>query len=87
MQQNTSQAMETEKLLADLAEAQLRTASTIFPRHVVEFMTTRALKGGTSSTSPQEVAQLARQHKDVTLLFMDIVGFTSMAKEVAPETV
>ncbi|KAL6765969.1 guanylate cyclase [Haematococcus lacustris] len=50
-------------------------------------MTTRALKGGTSSTSPEEVAQLARQHKDVTLLFMDIVGFTSMAKEVAPETV
>eukprot|EP00983_Pelagomonas_calceolata_P081896 1155740-Pelagomonas_calceolata.AAC.1 len=29
---------------------------------------------------PQHVGQLARAHKGVTLLFMDIVGFTQMSK-------
>eukprot|EP00983_Pelagomonas_calceolata_P040702 1137740-Pelagomonas_calceolata.AAC.1 len=29
---------------------------------------------------PRHVAQLAHAHKGVTLLFMDIVGFTSMCK-------
>ncbi|KAL6765967.1 nucleotide cyclase [Haematococcus lacustris] len=49
---------------------------------VLEFLATNR-----GNNAPEDVAQLARQHKDVTLLFMDIVGFTSMAKEVAPETV
>ena len=33
------------------------------------------------------MGQLARTHKDVTILFMDIVGFTSMAKQVEPQAV
>jgi class 3 adenylate cyclase len=39
----------------------------------------RALGGGL-----QERLQLARQHKLVSVLFADIVGFTSMCKEVLP---
>ncbi|GFH07034.1 guanylate cyclase domain-containing protein, partial [Haematococcus lacustris] len=82
VQQDTTDTSAMEALLADLAESQLRMASNIFPRHVLEFLATNR-----GNNAPEDVAQLARQHKDVTLLFMDIVGFTSMAKEVAPETV
>ena len=32
----------------------------------------------------QERLQLARQHKLVSVLFADIVGFTAMCKEVSP---
>ena len=33
---------------------------------------------------PEHMGQLARSHANVTILFMDMVGFTSMANEVAP---
>ncbi|KAJ9531398.1 hypothetical protein QJQ45_006894 [Haematococcus lacustris] len=49
---------------------------------VVEYLSTSK-----NVNVPEQMAQLARRHKDVTLLFMDIVGFTAMSKEVAPETV
>ncbi|KAJ9531443.1 hypothetical protein QJQ45_006861 [Haematococcus lacustris] len=49
---------------------------------VVEYLSTNK-----AVNAPEQMAQLARQHKDVTLLFMDIVGFTAMSKEVAPEAV
>ncbi|GFH32912.1 guanylate cyclase domain-containing protein, partial [Haematococcus lacustris] len=64
------------------AETQLNTAANLFPRHIVEYLSTNK-----AVNAPEQMAQLARQHKDVTLLFMDIVGFTAMSKEVAPEAV
>ena len=51
----------------------------IFPRHIIEFLSTRNL-----SSVPEHYGALARSHEDITILFMDIVGFTSMAKEVEP---
>ncbi|KAL6752720.1 hypothetical protein V8C86DRAFT_2748763 [Haematococcus lacustris] len=71
-----------EALLADLVETQLNTAANLFPRHIVEYLSTNK-----SVSAPQQMAQLARQHQDVTLLFMDIVGFTALSKEVPPEAV
>ena len=41
----------------------------IFPKHVIEF-----LSQSKSMPSGRDMAQLARSHKDVTILFMDIVG-------------
>ncbi|KAL6765878.1 hypothetical protein V8C86DRAFT_9990 [Haematococcus lacustris] len=82
VQQDTSEAAAMETLLADLAESQLNTAASIFPKHIVEFLAT---SGNTSA--PNQMAELARRHEDVTLLFMDIVGFTTMSKQVAPEQV
>lgn len=33
---------------------------------------------------PAQVGDLARSHEDVTILFMDIVGFTNMSKLIHP---
>ena len=41
----------------------------IFPKHVIEF-----LSQSKSMPSGRDMAQLARSHKDVSILFMDIVG-------------
>ncbi|KAJ9515950.1 hypothetical protein QJQ45_016875 [Haematococcus lacustris] len=82
VQQDTSAWAQMEALLADLVETQLNTAANLFPRHIVEYLSTNK-----SVSAPQQMAQLARQHQDVTLLFMDIVGFTALSKEVPPEAV
>ncbi len=36
---------------------------------------------------PRNAAALAREHKGCTIMFMDIVGFTSMCKMVPPQDV
>ncbi|KAJ9508086.1 hypothetical protein QJQ45_021443 [Haematococcus lacustris] len=82
MQEDVSETAAMEHMLADLAESQLTMASQIFPKHIIEYMATSG-----PSFGPQQVAGLARQHHHVTILFMDIVGFTSMSKEVPPEAV
>ena len=41
----------------------------IFPKHVIEF-----LSHSKDMPSGRDMAQLARSHKEVTILFMDIVG-------------
>ncbi|KAL6765327.1 nucleotide cyclase [Haematococcus lacustris] len=82
MQEDVSETAAMEHMLADLAESQLTMASQIFPKHIIEYMATSG-----PSFGPEQVAGLARQHHHVTILFMDIVGFTSMSKEVPPEAV
>ncbi|KAJ9507019.1 hypothetical protein QJQ45_004685 [Haematococcus lacustris] len=82
VQEDVSETAAMEHMLADLAESQLTMASQIFPKHIIEYMATSG-----PSFGPEQVAGLARQHHHVTILFMDIVGFTSMSKEVPPEAV
>ena len=41
----------------------------IFPKHVIEFLSHSA-----NMPSGRDMAQLARSHEDVTIMFMDIVG-------------
>ena len=60
---------------------QLGMMAGIFPRHVIEYFSTH------QAAVPERMGQLARSHEGVTILFMDIVGFTSMAKEVEPRGV
>ncbi|GAX76114.1 hypothetical protein CEUSTIGMA_g3557.t1 [Chlamydomonas eustigma] len=75
----TARAVMEMKMTA-LTEAQLTMLENMFPRHILEFVMGTAL--------PQaNLGDLARQHEQVTILFMDICGFTSMSKEVAPHLV
>ena len=101
-----------EKAMLTCTATQLNMMSSIFPLHVVEYFNQMGPKSSTNNTSqkerPTEIGQLARSHKDVTILFMvsgdalksflipillplllhqDIVGFTSMSKEVEPSVV
>ncbi|KAG1671140.1 hypothetical protein FOA52_005394 [Chlamydomonas sp. UWO 241] len=71
-----------ENVLQELARAQLTVLSQSFPRHIVEFF---SQFGGESV--PTHMGSLARFHKDVTIMFMDIVGFTAMSKDVGPHEV
>ena len=55
--------------------------SDIFPRHVIEFISFSMMAGGAEAsaagaavTIAEQMGQLARNHEDVTIMFMDIVG-------------
>ena len=54
--------------------------ASIFPRHVIDYLTRSdgSTKGGggpgTPWDIPSQAGRLARSHKDVSILFMDIVG-------------
>ena len=75
----TSRAI-MEQRMAALTESQLSMLEEMFPRHVLEFIMGAAPPEST-------LGDLAYQHDDVTILFMDIVGFTSMSKEVPAQMV
>ena len=64
---------------------QLTMLSQIFPRHVIEYLS--GLVPSTDGVQAADISTLARSHENVTILFMDIVGFTTMSKEVAPQLV
>ncbi|KAF5837936.1 hypothetical protein DUNSADRAFT_3657 [Dunaliella salina] len=72
---NSTEHSQVRATLSTLAESQLILLSSIMPQHAVQFLATES-----SEAVPEHVGQLARAHKGVTLLFMDIVGFTSMSK-------
>jgi class 3 adenylate cyclase len=71
-----------EDLIMGMSESQLSLLSDIFPRHVIEFL---SLHDGVCP--PEFIGSLARKHQDVTILFMDVVGFTAMSKTVEPQAV
>ncbi|KAG1668429.1 hypothetical protein FOA52_015959 [Chlamydomonas sp. UWO 241] len=66
-----------EMSLEALARAQLNVLSQGFPRHIVEFFA--SVK---DSDLTANMGNLARSHKQVTVLFMDIADFTSMSRDV-----
>ncbi|KAF5832535.1 hypothetical protein DUNSADRAFT_11530 [Dunaliella salina] len=68
--------------LLALAESQLEILSGFLPQHAIQFLALQS-----TAAVPQSVGQLARAHKGVTLLFMDIVGFTAMSKAVEPQEI
>ncbi|GFH24515.1 guanylate cyclase domain-containing protein, partial [Haematococcus lacustris] len=81
VQRDVSERARLERNLAELTEAQLSMLSQIFPRHVIE-----ALSMG-AEIDVDTIASLARSHHDVSILFMDIAGFTAMSKDVPAEEV
>jgi len=76
---NSTQHLQVQSTLSTLAESQLELLSSIMPQHAIQFL---ALES--TEAVPRHVAELAHAHTGVTLLFMDIVGFTSMCKSVEP---
>ncbi|GAX82360.1 hypothetical protein CEUSTIGMA_g9789.t1 [Chlamydomonas eustigma] len=57
----------------------------MFPRHVLKHIVSKGVDQGLQSVD--SVAKLATSHDLVSIMFMDIVGFTTMSKEVAPQQV
>ena len=78
VQTDMTERVTMELSLATLSEGQLSLLSSIFPRHVVEHLS----MNGDMSRLPEHFGGLARTHDNVTLLFLDIVGFTEMSKQV-----
>ena len=54
----------------------------MFPRHVIEYFGVH----GTGAV-PEAMSLLANRHNAITIFFMDIVGFTPLAKEADPQDV
>eukprot|EP00798_Chlamydomonas_sp_ICE-L_P012791 gene12791-16050_t len=80
LQTDITNRAELERRMAALTEAQLSMLENMFPRHVLEYMVT-------ANEPSNDLSALARSHSEVTVLFMDIVGFTSMSKEVSSQAV
>lgn len=77
-----TQHFETERALAEMVENQLDIMCESMPRHIVEFLMTQ--KSTDISTS---IESLTRCHSNVTIMFLDIVGFTTIAKRIGPTNV
>ena len=58
----------------------------MFPRHVLEYIVKDGSlhAAGEEAASPPCPGSLAGSHDNITIMFMDIVGFTTMSKEVEP---
>ena len=54
----------------------------MFPHHVIDFIGAPGC-----SAVPEAVSKLAHKHEGITIFFMDIVGFTTLAKEADPHDV
>ncbi|KAF5829134.1 hypothetical protein DUNSADRAFT_16519 [Dunaliella salina] len=83
IQRDVSEQVELENLLAELIEDQLAMLSQVFPRHVIQALTTHG------AVTLDNIADLTYSHTDVTILFLDIVSFTSTCgkESVTPESV
>eukprot|EP00798_Chlamydomonas_sp_ICE-L_P019967 gene19967-26677_t len=80
LQTDISKRTEIDMQLSAVTEAQLDMLESMLPRHVLESVVT-----GHSST--YDLTQLARSHSNVTIMFMDVVGFTAMSREVSSQAV
>eukprot|EP00798_Chlamydomonas_sp_ICE-L_P026922 gene26922-4545_t len=79
--QDVTKAEVTYNRLERITEAQLSILAQSFPKHVIDYMS------GDSEEQGKTYGSLARSHEQVTILFMDIVGFTTMSKNVASAAV
>eukprot|EP00798_Chlamydomonas_sp_ICE-L_P001305 gene1305-32655_t len=77
IQDDVSERENAQVRLCNLTEAQLTIMAETFPRHIIDFFYVF-----TTDEAPKHVGALASSHQDVTIMFMDIVGFTAMCKEV-----
>lgn len=82
VQTDVTPRVELENKLADLTDAQLSMLEQLFPRHIIEYMLARL-----PTKVGKNIKGLANNHEKVMVLFCDVVGFTSMSKEVEPSAV
>ncbi|KAF5829769.1 hypothetical protein DUNSADRAFT_15534 [Dunaliella salina] len=76
---NSTEHSQVRTTLTALAESQLELLSSALPQHAIQFLAMQSVEA-----VPENVGQLARAHQDVTIMFMDIVGFTEMSKNCKP---
>eukprot|EP00798_Chlamydomonas_sp_ICE-L_P026331 gene26331-17430_t len=81
LQTDITERADLEARIADLAEAQTDMLASMFPRHVLEHMV------GMQDSETPNLSELARSHEDITVRFIDVVGFTSMSNEVPSQSV
>ena len=74
--------MDTERALSHLNDVHLDMLVDIFPRHIIEFISSHGM-----GAVPRAMTQLTRGHFGVSIMFMDIVGFTPMANDAQPQEV
>ncbi|KAJ9521110.1 hypothetical protein QJQ45_022875 [Haematococcus lacustris] len=90
-QQDVSARSELEQRLVALSEGQLALLHAMFPRHILErFALICCNSQGQSVALPSalpDLSSLATHHECVTIMFMDVVGFTTMSKDCSPEQV
>ncbi|KAG1680943.1 hypothetical protein FOA52_009902 [Chlamydomonas sp. UWO 241] len=81
VQTDVTPRVELENKLADLTDAQLSMLEQLFPRHIIEFMLARV------APKDKNLRELANNHERVMVLFCDVIGFTSMSKQVQAQEV
>ncbi|KAF5842754.1 adenylate and guanylate cyclase catalytic domain-containing protein [Dunaliella salina] len=79
---DSTEHLKARAVLTALAESQLELLEKMMPQHVIQFLAMES-----SEAVPERVGQLARAHESVTLMFMDVCGFTEMSKEVEPHRI
>ncbi|GAX81552.1 hypothetical protein CEUSTIGMA_g8980.t1 [Chlamydomonas eustigma] len=82
VQMDVTEQIQMQETLAAMSEGQLSLLSSIFPRHVVETLSLNDL-----SHLSSHFGSLAKLHKNVSILFLDIVGFTVMSNSVSPSAI
>ncbi|GFR41994.1 hypothetical protein Agub_g2807 [Astrephomene gubernaculifera] len=97
MQVDVSARVRAERKIAEVLEAEHKLLESVFPRHVLELAAagqqTKGARGGRGGLAAskfslaelplaQNCASVATYHPMVTILFSDIIGFTSMCHEI-----
>ncbi len=85
IQRVMTEEVAAERSLTEMTESQLHMLQQMFPQHVLELILGRGVanlvgEGGVAKS-------LARSHDSVTIMFLDVVGYTSMSEQVEPAEV
>ncbi|MEW5307599.1 MAG: hypothetical protein WDW36_009981 [Sanguina aurantia] len=78
-----TEQVQRERELQELVFAEEKLLESVFPRHVIEELTQRAI----TSRPNRRDRLMATSHEKVTILFADLVGFTTMSEMMTPEEV
>ncbi|MEW5307533.1 MAG: hypothetical protein WDW36_009921 [Sanguina aurantia] len=82
-QVDVTEQVQRERELQELVFAEEKLVESVFPRHVIEELTQRV-----TTVKPNRLDQhMATSHEEVTILFADLVGFTSMSEMMTPQEV
>ncbi|GAX84156.1 hypothetical protein CEUSTIGMA_g11579.t1 [Chlamydomonas eustigma] len=88
VQSDVTERVERELIMTQLNEFQIGMLDQMFPRHVLKHIAGgEILRATTIDHSMDHVSRLASSHDNVSIMFMDIVGFTTMSKQIQPQEV
>lgn len=80
-QLDVTERVELEELTSQLIATQGVLLKRIFPRHVLDMVASHEV------IDEAVMGSMARVHPSATIMFLDIVGYTSMSRRVGPSTV